>query len=75
MSSILNYPFIVEVYEAEKTELAAFLSPKSLSHIQRTYTTIKKMNVEHTKHYLHYTFDVSLKRLGYDIDKCVRMLN
>lgn len=39
-----KFPFIVETYESVKLELASFLKPKELWHIQRTYTQVNKLN-------------------------------
>jgi hypothetical protein len=43
-------PFITEIYDSVKTELASFLKPDSLSKVQRTYEEIRKLNLEGRGH-------------------------
>jgi len=40
-----RFPFITEVYDSVKIELAAMLEPTYLSNLQRTYEEIKKLNL------------------------------
>lgn len=40
-----EYPFITEVYDSVKIELASFLKPDPLAKVQRTYKEIKKLNM------------------------------
>jgi hypothetical protein len=40
-----EYPFITEVYDSIKIELASFLKLDSLAKVQRTYKEIKKLSM------------------------------